>query len=731
MLNAESNSQPRQVNIGLPFNGDILILENDVPVVYSFWPTIPTTAWRYDNSLSRMGLLSFAESALLFGKVGFTVNSTDREAGSSFKGYASIYTNSFGSFRYDATVTGPLSKNGWGYMLSMFQAYDRGSGINYMYTPWQDRTAIIKAGISKKYKKGNIRLLYKYSDSRIQFSNYNPFIYEGDGKTRPLDGFKPGEDSYLVRDGKVPYYDPFNGKPGVLNLDDDKFNRSENHSLYINGTHKFDNGWKMNYSSMFQTANSPFVIQFPISLNIIDPDQQAGQQYKYQGTDKMYDGPVQFVSNQALSDSKVRTLISRVEFTNKVKGHDLRFGFTQQFNATKYKTYASVYTQTIEPNPSLLDMYAFVPEMNGYAKATNEFGAMPASAGGYGKISDSRISKVALYASDDFKLNKWLSVGLGARIEHQNIHEVYNPYINDFVMDRPMVTKDFKNKWNKVGLANFVASVAGGFGFLGDVTYNSWYDRYWDYPHKDANGNPVPDPSTPGAKPIQNVPNSFKTDVLNIGGGVYYNYGSLFSIVSKVTRITKNNILVGLNITNPANPAQRSTFDPLFYDISTLGWSTDIVTTPFKGFSLHYLLTLQKPQYKNFAYGAFGLNYNYSNNTIPELSGTLMEFDPSYSFLKGAMKVWVSLRYFGKQYGNQTNSIYYKGWWENFGGLDYRLSRNIDFKLQVTNFLNQRGVKGALQGADQIIDPTPYIGRKLVAGAIRPRTIEFTANFKL
>jgi hypothetical protein len=55
----------------------------------------------------------------------------------------------------------------------------------------------------------------------------------------------------------------------------------------------------------------------------------------------------------------------------------------------------------------------------------------------------------------------------------------------------------------------------------------------------------------------------------------------------------------------------------------------------------------------------------------------------------------------------------------------------VEFKLQVVNFLDQSGIKGALQGADQITDSTPYIGRTIVAQAMRPRTIEFTAIFKL
>jgi hypothetical protein len=154
------------------------------------------------------------------------------------------------------------------------------------------------------------------------------------------------------------------------------------------------------------------------------------------------------------------------------------------------------------------------------------------------------------------------------------------------------------------------------------------------------------------------------------------------------------------------------------------------VASPFKNFTIHYLLTLQNPQYKNFKYGAFGVVYNYSDNVIPELSKVLMEIDPSYSFKDGALRAWFSLRYFGKQYANPTNAFFYKARLENFGGLDYRINRNIDLKFQVTNFLDQKGVKGAVQGADQVLDATPYIGRKVVAGSIRPRTIELTANFK-
>lgn len=732
MLNAENNTGPRRVNVGLPFTSDVLILENDVPIVYNFYPTIPTTVWRYDNSIGKIGLLSFAEGALTYGKVGFVVNSYDRNATFSFKGYASIYTNNFGSFHYNVAVGGPIGKKGWGYTLGVYESYDRGNGTNYMYTPWKDRTQIYKGSISKKYKKGNIRLLYKYTESlnQIIVGGLYPYVYKGNGNIDPLPGFEPGKDSYIVANGNVPYYDAYTGEANSINLGSDKASGAKTHNIYLSGTHKFSNGWKLNHSTMFQTAKSSFNSEFPLSTNIIDTDQQAGQQFTYLGTNSSYQGPVQLVAHVGMPNGDVQYLASRIEITKKIKNHDLRLGTTYQFNSTDLTAYQSVYAQTIEPNPHLLDYYVYVPALGDYVQTTNQYGALPASAGGYGSIERYKYSKLALYGSDDFTLGKYIDLGIGGRIEHQNINDVHNPYINDFVMDRPLIEKDFKNQWNKVLVESMVFKVSGRFGFLHDLTYNAWNDRYWDYAFKDANGNPMPDPTTPEAKPMGTIAKELKTRVLNVGGGIYYNYGDIFSVVSKVTFINKSNVKSYITVTDPADANERKTVDPLFYDISTLGWSTDIVTKPFKGFSLHYLITLQNPQYKNYNYNAFGTNYSYSNNIIPQLSKTLMEIDPSYSFNKGTMRLWVSLRYFGKQYGNLTNSIYYKGWWENFGGFEYRPNRKVEFKLQVVNFLNQIGVKGAINGADQLTDSSQLLGRKIVAGVIRPRTFELTVNFK-
>ena len=189
----------------------------------------------------------------------------------------------------------------------------------------------------------------------------------------------------------------------------------------------------------------------------------------------------------------------------------------------------------------------------------------------------------------------------------------------------------------------------------------------------------------------------------------------------------------------------RDDFGPELYDIQTLGWTTDIVANPFKNFNIHFLITLQNPQYKNYSLSykfdatptPYGVtvpagegSYNYSNNQVTQLSKVLLEIDPSYKFFQGKMKAWLSLRYFGKQYGNALNTVSYKPWWESFGGLDYNMSRNVILKFKVTNFLDQRGIKGDLVNSMQMDAAKAEQLKAVVASAIRPRQFELSVDFK-
>lgn len=743
MMNAENTTGPRNINIGLPFTGDIIILENSIPVVYYYYPTNPLEAWRNDNSLGSMGLMSFTESAIQTGKVGYAVKSDDREFGYKTRGYASLYTNSLGSTKLDMTITGPLGKKGWGYMLSGFHAFDKGTVKNYGYTPWYDNSTMIKAGIQKKYNNGSVRIIYKYMSSKMQLTNYSPLIYNGNGKTSEYPGFSLGEDSYILGNGLVPCFDPYTGEAKFADMGSDEYSKSTTHNIYLDGWNRFKSGilkgWTLKYDAMWQYINSPMSVTFPMSLMSYMTDQQGTDKYYYQGTNKQYSGDVQTVLANMMPQSNNHYLAARAELTKKMQNHDLRFGLNYQRNHRIFTIEQSMYYQTVEPQPQLLDRKMQVAA-NYYYQVTNSTnGALPASwIGGYGQHTDDTFNKLAFYGSDDWNItNRW-SLSYGFRIEHQNKnekHPVAGYSINNkgskvyqLIGDADIIDKNFNNDYNYVGAASTTIRLTPNLGLIGEISYNSWVDSYWDYASKDALGNPVAD--TNGYYQ-QTTANTNRLNVVNFGGGFYWNLGNTINLVSKITHISKtNNRYNNATITNPSNTSERQNFGPIFYDISTLGWTTDIMANPFKNFQLHYLITWQRPEYKNFSYSAFGVTYDYNGKVIPELSQLLMEIDPSYYMMNHKLRVWFSLRYFGKQYANPTNAFYYNDRWENFGGLDYSVNRNLTVKLQVTNFLNQHGVKGAIQGGDQILDAADYTNRIVSANGIRPRSIELTITTK-
>ena len=175
---------------------------------------------------------------------------------------------------------------------------------------------------------------------------------------------------------------------------------------------------------------------------------------------------------------------------------------------------------------------------------------------------------------------------------------------------------------------------------------------------------------------------------------------------------------------------------PLTFDIKTLGWTTDVVAHPFKGFDMHFLLTYQKPTYKKYETSVrFSDGYegkiNATGNIVAEIPQVLVELDPSY-MITPDIKLWLSFRYFSKTYANINEAYYFNGHWETFGGLNWRVNKMLDLGCTVVNFLNQTGAKGSIAGAELITkDEAKDIKNQIMTGSyLRPFTVEFTASLK-
>lgn len=695
MLNAASaNAGPRNVNIGLPASvGGTTVLTNDLPVVYFFWPEMPFKSWRMDAMTNAVKLLDLGQTAINIGDVGFSVGTYDNVGTDEFLGNVAINSNHFGLLNGTANISGPLNSRGLKYSIGAYVNFDPGTyrvNKNNINRYYNDQMQMYKVALTQDYNfnsgSGSFTGLYKFTNFRsMTMQQYAPYIYHLDGSVSELDGFKIGSDNYIASQ-KFTVRDPETGQ--IEERDALKDYGTTSHTIDLMGKNNFDNGLYFNYIVRLHAAKSGNYL--PIMTGIMEQDYTDAN-----GIERT--GNVQGVMALASRRTPIKSLTSLLE-VGKVSGrHDWRVGFNQWiYDVDKFTTEGSIYSQTVEANPQRIpgsEIYDIYEYHNGTE------------------------NKTALFITDKWDISDVVTVNLGARFEYQNLRGDYIdnqvnagstlPYLS---RERTNIKKDW---FNKAFMASGVYKMTNNFGLLGEVTYNEQAGHLENYS-------------------AGNDPNIKKSKIPSAGLGIFYNH-RLFSVVSKATYIKRDEYRSTVNFTSSEGTVARPTVS---YDIETLGWTTDVMATPFRNFTLHVLFTLQAPKYKNysgtvnFGTGEPPVDYNFNNNTVTGVSKVLIEIDPSYQWR--GLRVWASARYFSKEYANLTNSLSFKGRWETFAGATYTLNDNLEFNATVVNLLNQRGAQGTISGADLFTqeEAQQLDGAVLSGTYIRPFTVEFGVKYK-
>lgn len=699
MLNASDDTGPRQISIGLPVvnPSDVIILENDLPVVYHYWPHFPNTHWRADSSLGSMGLLKLSEVQTTTGRVGYATNSYTKLGTEKFEGRLNYRLNHFGMQQVDLTVSGSMGK-GWLYSGSVYQNFDPGT-FKLKYTDFYDRTAIYKGSITKQFdnKKGEVSLLYKHAESRSLSASANtaPFIYNGDGSVSEMPGFKLGTDCYSPIDGKMKYMNIKTGEVKETTLQDAALNVSNEVGLL--GKYKFNDGTNLKFSAKYSYSDAAIVFQPGLSIKKVT----AADGYTYSETHEAYSGYVQ--NRMSMIDfGKIHDAMMMAELNKQVKKHSLRLGVNEWFNSIDYTGNSTRYQQELAPNPHKL-------EYNGVTYSSYNTS---------GEFYQGTENRVAAYLTDDWNINKKLNAYVGARLEYFSLQGENLPYkrysdfhlgsINPITAEVATLTNIGHNWLLPALTANLTYKMTHHFGFLAEVSFSEQGAKLSDYA-----GNAAP-----------------YTDAVTVPygrAGIYYN-SPIISLVSAVTYIKKTNFQSRFNLVDPSN-SSITTMYHLKYDVETVGWTTDAVIKPFKGADLHLLATIQSPQYKNYAFEAYGTEYNFNDKQVTGISRVLLEIDPSYRPIN-SLRLWASFRYFSRQYASISNVLFFNPHWETFGGVDYTVNKNLTLSAQVVNFLNQSGASGSISGSELMTDGSIYKGAIMSGSYLRPFTFEMKASIK-
>ena len=725
MLNASSANGPREIQIGLP-SADVNVLENGLPVTYATNPHSVNTTWRSDASLSHVGLLKIAETAITTGNIGYAVNSFTNLGEDGFHGTLNYKTNHFGLNEISLNINGGL-KNGWYYSGSIYQDFDPGT-FKLKSTPFQDRTQIYKGAITKKYNgnRGSFTAMYKYANSHPVYTYATqsaPFIYVGDGSVKEYGKFKLGTTSYLPVDNNMTYVDMKTGKVCSTDLYDAIENRSSELSLM--NTYSWDNGLTWKIVGRYDHAHGALVYQTPMSL--LPTNDNSAYSYVYQdaaGAMQRYNGEYVQTRMSCLNAGDIDEILLTSELSRRWATSTLRFGVNEWWYDIDYASKTTMYDQTV-PSDGSYPVRVYDASKRDYYFYDYNKNASEYYVG--------HENKLAFYFTHDWDITPKFNLYYGARGEFQtlsgrnaavtNANGSYvgrfaNYYIGATAPDGTLIspTRISYHWFNYDVTAAATYKLTDNFGLTGDFTYLVQHPKFEAFA-----------PAT--------LPNTDRISVPLGRTGVYYN-NAWISLTSLFSYISKTNNNSTLNLQHATANGTEIMAAPLTYDIKTWGWTTDVMAHPLKGLDVHFLFTYQKPTYKKyetsvtFSDGYVG-TINATGNIVAEIPQVLIEFDPSYMITKD-LKVWTSFRYFGKTYANINEAYYFNGHWETFGGINWQVNKKLALGCSVVNFLNQTGAKGSIAGAELITkDEAKDIKNTLMTGSyLRPFTVEFTATVK-
>lgn len=693
MLNAKDATEPRQVEIGLPMSYTAVSVDG-LPAVYYYWPNTTSNHWRGEQLLARQGLQNIATTAIKFGEIGYGVDSYMERGGEKFKGKLKYQTNTFGAQNFDLNLSGKLAKKTY-FTLSTYQNFDPGS-MNLKFTNYIDRAQFYTAGLTHLFNddRGRFSVFYKYNETHplTALANYAPFTYDGDGKVSELKNFRMGRDSYLPVDGMMQYRNVKTGELVTDNLYDIIKTRTHEATALLD----YDLGNNLSLAVKGKFSHSKGHSGDQLTMGFYE-DADA----TYADNGDAFHGTVQRRLSQ-INAFCVKDALFVAELQKKTASHDWAFGINELYSNIDYARSTTQYYHEVAPNPRKL-IYNGVEyaNLNGSTEYDKGF-----------------ENKLAAYVNDTWRVSRNFRMGYGARVELFNLGVDYigDKRFGDFHIGANYTDAEGNKK--TVGIThhtntglNYAVSVSPtynithNFGLTGEINFLRQYRHLEAY-----SGTSLP---------------YYNNRPFILGrAGIFFN-SSFVNLVSAFTYARRTNDYSRLTVMSE-NPNEDPVMVGASSGIETMGWTTDAMFTPFKGFTFHAMVTLQSPKYTGYKFEAFNKTYDFSGKTVTKQSKLIVELDPNYTYDR--FNIWASFRYYGKQYANVGNSVYFNGRWETFAGASYKASKMLTFNVNVVNFLNQRGAQGTIPGSELITDGSQYAGTIMAGNYIRPFTVEFGAK---
>ena len=701
MLNAESATTPREINIGLPSDGGAAIMADG----FFHAQGVPDGPhhWAGGNAYEPVGTLELMDAVLWMGEYGHMVDSRTRFGGDVLSGAFTGATSTNGLIRLDAALNGPVG-NGWHFALGAYANYDPTS-VNSPSRMFVDQKQVYHAALTRRWSsRESLSILYRFSmcsDDAGSGYSVAPFVYNGDGSIGLLNGFRLGRDCYMPADESASWMDLATGT--MKSGDMSKLDRRRFHDLFVMYNGVTGSGWNLEAGA--HVCFMPPASELNVSLTGID-NVNASQGFSLPGSGD-YAGLVQ---NRLAVLYDMNTLDGDLRFRadRQFDRHHIKLGA----NAIVAKQYMSgstfQFAHTVEANPSRI-----------YRDGKSTWGFNTNST-----YMDALKTKLMLTVQDEWRPVERLVVKTGINL---------TPLYNDIFSAPRLEGETINTRVDGFNLANPSLAQLHHFqkpGLNYALTeYLSWRispqlsamaEGYYTMTEKATSY--YRNATLPSLKAIGNG--------LVRGGLTFEN--AFMDATALVSYITSWNNAAAVSVTKQIGGVSETQLYTAQYGIGTLGFTLD-GNIHYGGFNLHTLATWQNPKYRNygnvftFSDGSTAV-LDYTGNTVTGISRLMIEFDPSYKW--NNVRAWVSVRYASRQFVSRTNLAWFSGHFETFAGADWDITSNHRISLNLVNLLMQSGAKGSIDIADTIDNPSALVGYVMAGSYIRPFTIDLSYTYR-
>lgn len=694
MLNAESASVPREINIGLPESGDgAALLVDGIKHAYG----LPKSQfhWSGGNAYYPIKALSVIETLIFTGEIGVAVNSDTRIGADSFSGLATVATSSNALMRFDGFASGPLSKSrGLYYSAGLYLNFDP-TNVPAPGRKFVDDKQIGQASLLWLGEASRLFASYRFSRCADNYGSgysFAPFVFDGKGGISRFEGFRIGKDCYMPADDSVSWLDLADGtmKSGKLS----RIDRRYLHDFTIKYDILTDADWELNASAhmcAMTRGNSAGFALASISRSASGYTLPEGEAYV---------GPVQ---TRTVTVAKASNYDYELLFEAKksMECHRIHTGInlviSKQYEAGSTFSMA----HSVAPDPQRL-YYG--------GESTWDFNRSAT-------YMDAVRRNLALYAMDTWQVNRDLRLRTGLRLRGVLNNTICAPI-------------DLSNGWNDRSSGMF--SLADASAHLVDnrligLDYALTEDMSWRlvdrlfavaegfYSITNKSTTYFKGANAPSVKPIGNA---------YCRGGLSYD-NSWMDVTALVSFITSWN---NAKVMTVSDHATGETIPwTAQYGIRTLGFILD-GNVHFGGFKLHLMGTWQDPRYKDyrneFNFGSGVKVLDYSGKLVTGISQFMAEIDPSFSWDR--YRIWSSIRYYSRQYASRNNLAWFDGHFETFAGCEARIDAHNRVALNLVNVLGVNGAKGSVDFIDTLEDGSLLVNRLISGKYIRPFCVELS-----